>query len=89
MKKLRHGNKSIKWQEEIQIIAHNYNTFLSASNGHSAFLLHFGRECSNPLWNKLNPGNTIIRQGNITTSVHKLHTFGRHMQLKLAKTDKK
>ena len=26
-----------------------------------------------PLWNKLNPGNTVIRQGDITTSVHELH----------------
>ena len=39
----------------------------------SPFLLHFGRECSNPLWNKLNPGNTTLRQGDITTSVHELH----------------
>ena len=52
---------------------HNYNTFPSASNGHSPFLLHFRRECSNPLWNKLNPGNTVIRQGDITTSEHELH----------------
>ena len=28
---------------------------------------------SNPLWNKLNPGNTILRQGDITTPVHELH----------------
>ena len=72
MKKIRHGDKSIKWHKAIQIAAHYYNTFPSASNGHSPFLLHFGRECSNPLWNKLNPGNTVIRQGNITTSVHEL-----------------
>ena len=43
MKKIRHGNKSIKWHEAIQIAAHNYNTFPSASNGHSPFLLQFGR----------------------------------------------
>ena len=73
MKKIRHGNKSIKWHKAIQIAAHYYNTFPSASNRHSPFLLHFGRECSNPLWNKLNPGNTVIRQGDITTLVHKLH----------------
>ena len=73
MKKIRHGDKMIKWHEAIQIAAHYYNTFPSASNGHSPFLLHFGRECSNPLWNKLNPGNTVIRQRDITTSVHELH----------------
>ena len=66
MKKIRHGNKSITWHKAIQIGAHNYNTFPGTSNGHS------GRECSNPLWNKLNLGNTIIRQGDVTTSVHKL-----------------
>ena len=75
MKKIRHGNKSIKWHEAIQIAAHNYNTFPSASNRHSPFLLHFGRECSNLLWNKLNQGNTIVRQGDITTSVHELHNM--------------
>ena len=73
MKKIRHGDKIIKWHEAIQIAAHYYNTFPSTSNGHSPFLLHFGRECSNPQWNKLNPGNTVIRQGDITTSVHELH----------------
>ena len=73
MKKIRQGDKTIKWHEAIQIAAHYYNTFPSASNGHLPFLLHFGRECSNPLWNKLNPGNTVIRQGDITTSVHELH----------------
>ena len=73
MKKIRHGNKTIKWYEAIQIAAHNYNTFPSASNGHSPFLLHFGRECSNPLWKKINPGNIIIRQGDITSSVHEIH----------------
>ena len=75
MKKIRHGNKSIKWHEAIQIAADNYNTFPSASNRHSSFLLHFGRECSNPLWNKFNPGSTIIRQGDITISVHELDTL--------------
>ena len=49
MKKIRHRDKTIKWHEAIQITAHYYNTFPSASNGHSPFLLHFGRECSNPL----------------------------------------
>ena len=73
MKKIRHGNKYIKWHKAIQIAVHNYNTFPSTSNRHSPFLLHFRRECSNPLWNKLNPGNTVIRQGDITTSVLKLH----------------
>ena len=73
MKTIRHSDKTIKWHEAIQIAAHFYNTFPSASNAHSPFLLHFGRECSNPLWNKPNPGNTILRQGDITTSVHKLH----------------
>ena len=61
MKKIRHSDKTIKWHKAIQIAAHFYNTFPSASNTHSLFLLHFGRECSNPLWNKLNPGNTILR----------------------------
>ena len=73
MKKIRHGNKSIKWHEAIQIAVHNYNTFHSASNGHSPVLLYFRRECSNPLFNKLNLGKTVIMQGDITTSVHKLH----------------
>ena len=59
MKKIRHSDKTIKWHEAIQIAAHYYNTFPSASNTHSPFLLHFGRECSNPFRNKLNPGNTI------------------------------
>ena len=47
MKNIRYSNKSIKSHEAIQITAHNYNTFPSTSNGHSPFLLHFGRECSN------------------------------------------
>ena len=75
MKKIRHGNNSTKWDEAIQIAAHNYNTFPSASNGYSPFLLYFERECSNPLLNKLNPVNTVIRQGTITTSVHELHNL--------------
>ena len=49
MKKIRHGDKSIKWHEAIQIAAHYYNTFPSTPNKHSPFLLHFSRECSNPL----------------------------------------
>ena len=73
MKKIRHNDKTIKWHEAIQIAAHYYNTFSSASNTHSPFLLHISRECSNPLRNKLNPGNTILRQGDIRTSVHELH----------------
>ena len=73
MKMIRHGDKTIKWPEAIQIAAHYYNTFPSTFSGHSPFLLHFSRECSNPLSNKLNLGNTVIRQGDITTSVHKLH----------------
>ena len=73
MKKIRHSDKTIKWHKAIQIAAHFYNTFSSASNAHSPFLLHFSRECSNPLWNKLNPGNTNLRQGDITTSFHELH----------------
>ena len=73
MKKIRHSDKTIKWHEAIRIAAHYYNTFPSASHAHSPFLLHFGRECSNPLWNKLNQGNTILRQGDLTTSVHELH----------------
>ena len=64
MKKIRH-----KWHKAIQIAAHYYNTFPSASNVHSPFLLHFGRECRNPLWNKLNPGNTVIRQGDISPQI--------------------
>ena len=73
MEKIRHANKSIKWHKAIQIAMHNYNTQFLVH--HSPFLLHFGRECSNPLWNKLNPGNTVIRKGDITTSVHELHNL--------------
>ena len=61
--------------ETIQIAAHNYNTFPSAVNGYSPFLLHFRREDSNPLWNKLNPGNTVILQGDVTQAIHELHKF--------------
>ena len=60
MKKIRHSDKTIKWHEAIQIT-------------HSPFLLHFSRECSNPLWNKLNPGNTTLKQGDISTSVHEFY----------------
>ena len=86
MKKIRHSDKTIKWHEAIQIAAHYYNIFPSASNAHSPFLLHFSRECSNPLWNKLNLGNTILRQGDITTSVHELHKL---WKAHAAKTDQK
>ena len=72
-KKIMHSNPSMQWHEVIQIAAHNYNTFTSALNGYSPFLLHFGREDSNPLWNKLNPGNTVILQGDITQSIQELH----------------
>ena len=75
MKKIRHCNSSIKWHKALQIAVHNYNTFPSTNNGYSPFLLHFSQSRSNPLWNKLNPGNTVIRQGNVTTSVHELHTL--------------
>ena len=37
MKKIRHSDKTIKWHEAIQIAAHFYNTFPSASNAHSPF----------------------------------------------------
>ena len=37
------------------------------------FLLHFDREDSNPLWNRLNPRNTYVLQNYITASVHELH----------------
>ena len=89
MKKIRHSNKSIKWHEAIQIAAHFYNTFPSASNAHSPFLLHFSRECSNPLWNKLNPRNTILRQGDIMTSVHELHKLWKAHTAKIRKNRSK
>ena len=50
MRKTMHSNPSMQWHHVIQITAHNYNTFPSALNGYSPFLLHFGREYSNPLW---------------------------------------
>ena len=71
--KIMHGNSSMQWQEAIQVTVHNYNTFTSALNGYSPFIFHFGREDSNLLWNKLNPGNTVIMQGDITQSIHELH----------------
>ena len=89
MKKIRHSNKTIKWYEAIQIAAHFYNTFPSASNAHSPFLLHFGRECSNPLWNKLNPRNTILRQGDIMTSVHELHKLSKAQTAEIRKNRSK
>ena len=89
MKKIRHSDITIKLHEAIQIAAHFYNTFPSASNAHSPFLLHFGRECSNPLWNKLNPGNTTLRQGDITTQFMNFTNFGKSTQLKSEKTDPK
>ena len=70
---------------EIQIAAHNHNTFPSASNGYSPFLLHFGREDSNLLWNRLNPGNTYVLQNDITASVHKLHKLWKAHTEKLQK----
>ena len=89
MKKIRHSDKTIKWHETIQIAVHFYNTFPSASNTHSPFLLHFGRECSNPLWNKLNPGNTTLRQGDITTSVHELHKLWKAHMAEIRKNSSK
>ena len=58
-----HGNPSMQWHKAVQITAHNYNTFPSALNGYSLFLLHLGREDSNPLWNRLNQGNTDFTRG--------------------------
>ena len=89
MKKIRHSDKMIKWHKAIQIAAHFYNMFPSASNAHSPFLLHFGRECSNQLWNKLNPGNTILRQGDITTSVHELHKLWKALTAEIRKNRSK
>ena len=71
MKKIMLSNPEIQWPEAIQIAAHN--TFPSASNGYSPFLLHFRREDSNPLWNRLNPGNMYMLQNDVTASVHELH----------------
>ena len=39
MKKIMHSNSNMQWHEAIQIAAHNYNTFPSAVNGYSPFLL--------------------------------------------------
>ena len=50
---------SMQWHDAIKVAVHNYNTFPSALNGYSPFIFHFGREDSNLLWNKLNPGNTV------------------------------
>ena len=66
-RKIIHSNNKIPWHEAIQITAHNYNTFPSAVNRYSSFLLYFGREDLNPLW------NIAILQGNTKTSTHKLH----------------
>ena len=57
-RKIMHGNPSMQWHKAIQVTVYNYKMFPGESNGHSPFLLHFGRE--DPLWNKLNPGNTVI-----------------------------
>ena len=88
-RKIMHGNPHIQWHEAIQIAAHNYNTFPGASNDYSPFLLHFGREDSNPLWNKLNPGNTSIMQGNVTQSIHKLHKLWKAHAAEIAKNRSK
>ena len=53
------------------------------------FLLHFGREDSNPLWNKLNPGNTVIMQGDITQSIHELHKLWKAHATKMAQNRSK
>ena len=73
MKKIMHSNPNIPWHEAIQIAAHHHNTFPSANNSHSPFLLHHGREDSNPLWNHLSPGITTILQGDTTVPVMELH----------------
>ena len=88
-KKIMHGNPSMQWHKAIQIAAHNYNTFPSAVNRYSPFLLHFGREDSNPLWNKLNPGNTVILQGNVTQSIHELHKLWKAHAAEIAKNRSK
>ena len=84
-----HGNPSIQWHEAIHFAMHNYNTFPSAVNGYSLFLLHLGREDSNLFWNKLNPGNTIILQGDITQSIHKLHKLWKAHAAEIAKNRSK
>ena len=78
MKKIRHSDKTIKWHEVIQIAAHYYNTFPSASNAHSPFTsaentaIHYGTN-SIP--------ETLQHQSMNNTS------FGRLTQLKSRKTD--
>ena len=88
-KKIMHGNPSMQWHEAIQIAAHNYNTFPSAVNGYSPFLLHFGREDSNPLWNKLNLGNTVIMQGDVTQSIQELHKLWKEHAMEIRKNRSK
>ena len=73
MRKIMHSHPRIQWPEAIQMATHNHNTYPSTNNGYSPFLLHFGREDSNPLWNRLNPGNTYLLQNDVTASVHELH----------------
>ena len=79
----------MQWHKAIQITAHNYNTFPSAVNGYSPFLLHFGREDSNPLWNKLNPGNTVILQGDVTQAIHELHKLWKAHAVEITKNRSK
>ena len=73
MKKIRHSDKTIKWLEAIQIAVHFYNTFPS----------------SNPLWNKLNPRTTILRQETSQLQFTNYTSFGKFIQLKSVKTDPK
>ena len=70
-------------------MAYNYNTFPSASNGYSPFLFHFEREDFNPLWNKLNPGNTVIMQGDVTQSIHEQHKLWKVNTEEIAKNRSK
>ena len=53
------------------------------------FLLHFRREDSNPLWNKLNPGNTVILQGEVTQAIHELHKLWKAHAAEIAKNRSK
>ena len=89
MKKIIHSNPNMQWHQAIQIAAHNYNTFPSAVNRYLPFLLHFGREDSNPLWNKLNPGNTVILQGDVTQAIHELHKLWKAHTVEIAKNRSK
>ena len=89
MKKIIHSNPNMQWHEAIQIAAHNYYTFPSAVNRYSPFLLHFRREDSNLLWNKLNPGNTVILQGNVTQAIHELHKLWKAHTAEIAKNRSK